>query len=301
MYYEYMSSIERVAIVVDGGSSARKSPQFPEVMEGRVEVMSLDLQFTEGGKPETYPGSDISDEEFYRRMGSSKVLPQTSGAIRGRATETYRRLALEADNIVSIHITSEHSASFGSGVKAAEDVEESVPGLRIRVIDSRNLSIATWFLAEQAAVMALEGATPWDIERVTLETIPKLETDVMLETLDNIVKGGRLSPSEGWLGNVLKFRPIIGVIDGKIQKVSRPRSTKAAMQELVSQVEKREGEIVKLAVVHANNPQGAENLADLASNFFPRERIRIYEAGPVIGVHTGEGALGLVAQRAQGK
>jgi len=283
--------------VVDGGSSARKSQQFPEVMAGRVEVMSLDIQFPKDGGWETYPGLDISDEEFYRRMGESKILPKTSGAIRERAVETYKRLAAETKDIVSIHITSEHSASFSAGVKAAEDVEENIPGLRVRVIDSRNLSIATWFLAEQAAAMAQEGATASDIERVTLETVPNLQTDVMLETLDNIVKGGRLSPSAGWVGTILKFKPIIGVNHGKIEQISRPRSTRVAMQELVSGAEKMDGEVVKLAVVHANNPEGAEKLADLAGNFFPRERIRVYEAGSVIGVHTGVGALGLVVQR----
>ena len=297
MYYGCMNNKEGVAIVVDGGSSARKSLQFPEVLAGRVEVMSLDLQFPKDGGWETYPGLDIPDEEFYRRMGSSKILPQTSGAILGRATETYQRLAAETNDIVSIHITSEHSASFDNGVTAAGEVEKANPGLRIRVVDSRNLSIATWFLAEQAAAMALEGATASDIERVTLDTIPNLQTDVMLETLDNIVNGGRLSPIQGWVGGILKFRPIIAVVDGKIERVSRPRSTSAAMKELVSRAEKREGKVVKLAVVHANNPDGAGNLADLAGNFFPREDIRIYEAGSVIGVHTGVGALGLVAQR----
>ena len=293
-----MDGKERVAIVVDGGSSMRQ--EYPEVAARGVVVMPLDLQFLENGRLVSYSGSKITDSDFYRRMRESKVLPQTSGAVIGRAAEIFAGLGKETNDVVSIHITARHSVSWESAREGAKIAEEQNPGLRVRVIDSKTISATTWFLAEQAAELSQSGATAEEIERVTLETIPKLEVDVVLATMINVVKGGRVLPLVGWIGARLGINPILNIsaeTDGEIRPSTRVRTMNAGRRELVKRAREKGGEIERLAILHTNDLAGAEILAELVGEFYPREKIRIYEAGPVIGVHAGERALAIATQR----
>lgn len=285
-----MSNENRVAVVVDSGCSMRAN--YREVAELGVNIVPLEVRFYESGDWVPYLDSDLTPRDFYQKMAQSNKLPQTTGAIVGRATVLYESLGKGTDSIVSVHITSRHSVAHESALLAANQVMEANPGLSIGVIDSRLVSVGTWFLAEKAAGLSLEGYPLKDISRLVGETVPKIELMATLDTLDNLVKGGRVPALTGMLGNFLQIKPLIGFVDGQIVQLAKTRTTGKAKQELIRRVTGVTEEIVDLAILHTNNELGARELREDLAGFYPR-KIQIYEAGPVLGVHAGVGAVGV--------
>jgi len=290
-----MSIEKEVRVITDSGSSIRGESLLAKEIE--VASVPLDIKFFENNNWVTYQDGEISPEEFYHKMRLSNKLPQTSGAIPGKLLKLYDSYAKEEHPIISIHITSRHSTVWESAILASNMAKEINDHLLIEVIDSKQVSLATWFLVEQAAALAKQGFPLEDIKKITLETIPKIEVFTSLHTLENLVKGGRLSSAANYLGSKLQLRPVAGIVDGEIKLQSVHHTDKKVQAELINRVERVNGEIVKLAILHTNFPEGAQILKEKLATVYPNE-IGIYEAGPVLGVHIGEKGLGIALQKA---
>lgn len=290
-----MSQEGRVAVVTDSVSSMR--PEYPVVQKLGIDVLPVEIVFSEGNKLSVYSDFDITPSELYRRMRGSKQLPSTSGSITRVAIEAYRRLACETDSIISIHATARHSAAYDSAVNAARHVREEKPGLSIEVIDSQSISLGMWFLAEQAAGLAQQGAYLEEIKEQVLATVPKIGFLLTLATLDNAIKGGRVHFLAGYLATLLKIKPILGIIDGELKEVGRARTLAKAREEMINRVKCEKGQVVKMAVVHTNDLKAAEEVKQELAGFYAEE-ISVYEAGAALGVHGGEGAVAVIFQKA---
>lgn len=288
-------NIERkVAVVTDSGASIR--PEDSIAKEYGVTILPLDVVFYENDKEVSYSDLDLTPSEFYQKMAASDRLPKTSGAITGRAVRKYEELAESTKSIISVHLTSKHSAIYSSALAAANMVRETHPELLIEVVDSKNLSLGAWFAAETAAILAQQGLSLTEIKEETLKIITKIETYAALANLDNVIAGGRISNLEGYLASLLHINPILKVDDGKLTGVAKVRTFEKAKKEMVGRVRSSDAEIVKMAVMHANAPDTANEIKEALQEFYPQE-IRIYEAGPVLGVHAGPGAVGIAFQR----
>ncbi|HAS68646.1 TPA: hypothetical protein DCS00_00550 [Candidatus Collierbacteria bacterium] len=125
-----MNKENNVCVVVDSGSSMRESS--PEVKEREISILPLEVKFLENGTWVPYLDSELSADEFYNKMAESKILPQTSGAVTGRASKLYESLAKESDSIISIHITAKHSVAHESALLAANLVMEANPEVAYR-------------------------------------------------------------------------------------------------------------------------------------------------------------------------
>lgn len=290
-----MSVENKVAVITDSGSSVLADS--PLAKEYDVISVPLDIKFIENNHWINYSDGDLTPAEFYDKMRQSSKLPQTSGAITGKMLLHLEKLARENRPTISIHITSHHSTAWESAVLASKMALEKHPHLLIEILDSKQVSIATWFLVEQAAVLAQQGHSLEDIKKITLETIPKIDIFTSLNTFENVVRGGRLPGAAGFLGNKLHLKPIVGVVDGEIKFQSMSRTQKHIYHELAKRVENTKGEIIKLAIVHTNFEEGAQILKTLLSDIYSGP-ITIHEAGPLIGVHAGEKGLGIALQRA---
>jgi DegV family protein with EDD domain len=290
-----MNPENKVAVVTDSGSSIH--PDSALAKELGITVVPLDIEFFENGEWFSMSDDTITPQDFYLKMRSQEQLPKTSGAITGRISELYQKLGGERQSIISIHITAQHSAVWKSAVLGSNLAVEKNPHLLIEVIDSQQVSLAIWFLAEQAAKLANEGYPLEDIKRLVLETIPKTELFISLSTLDNVVKGGRLSSAAGYLGSKLNLKPLIGLDQGKLKIQGISRTTKNAERDLLKRVENTKGDIVKLAIIHTNYPEGAAILKQSLAGIYHGE-IGVFEAGPSLGVHAGEKAVGIALQKA---
>ena len=276
-------------------------PDSPEAKELEVTVVPLEIKFWENGQFVPYADSDISNEDFYRRMKSADKLPQTSGIITGRLTETFRKLRDKAESIISIHITSKESGVWNSAVLAKNIVqEEPGPKTEFEIIDTGSVSLTSWFPVEAAAEAARKGATLKAVKEEATEVANKSHLFVTLETLENLKYGGR--GKEIWQAKfaiAISIFPVVGFKDGKLKNfaMARPKAENARQKML--EMLGDEGELVRLAVVHTNAPVLAVRIREevIKRKIFGGI-IPIYEAGPVLGVHAGEGAVGFAFQKA---
>lgn len=276
-----------VAVVADSGCSLR--PDSAEVILSGVSILPLEVRFhrPEGWIP--YSDNSLSSVDFYRQMASSDRPPQTSGAVTPSAIETYQRLSQKTQNIISLHITGRHSVAFDSASLAARTVTSENPSLSVATIDTRNISLATWFLVDQAASLSRQGYPLSDIQRIITETTPRAHLFTALPDIDNLIKGGRVSTLQGIFGQILHIKPVLTFIDGQITLLARTRTFDQATKVLLDQVDRHA--LNRIAVVHTNSPERALDLQTRLHIY--SDNIPIYEAGPVLAAHAGPGALGI--------
>jgi DegV family protein with EDD domain len=291
-----MNSERRVAVVTDSGTSIR--PEDSLAKETAVTIVPLDLKFFENGQYVSYSDLDVASSEFYQKMREGEKLPQTSGAIPGRIVEAFKRLSEKTQSIISIHITSKHSVVWESAVLGKDlfhtEVNKDTP---IEVVDTKQVSLATWFPVEDAAQLSQKGATLEQIMDELKERMPKISLYAVLETFDNLKLGGRAEDLvKGYLASILSIYPVLTFVEGKITQAARARTAQKARERMVEMVADA-GRLTKLAVLHTNAIETAKNVKDALARVY-KGAIPIYEAGPVLAVHAGEGAVGVALQKA---
>ncbi len=231
---------------------------------------------------------DLTNEQFFQKLATSPQLPKTSQPSVGAFQELYQTLATRSSGIVSIHVAAKLSGTLQSASLAAQDIT-SVP---IATIDSGNASMALGWLAIRAARAAQAKQNFDSIVAGVKATVPRVRLLALLENLDNVVKGGRIGKGAALLGTMLSVKPILQVKDGEVIPLEKVRTWQKAQARLV-EMTKALGELEELAIIHANTPRDAEQLAGRLSEFFPRARMVIAEVGSVLGTHAGPGAIGV--------
>lgn len=291
-----MERDRQVAVVTDTGTSMR--PDSPEVQKLGITVVPLEVNLWEKDQFVPYSDTDISSSDFYEQMKISEKLPQTSGAIPGRLTETFRNLKEKAGSIISIHITSKHSAVWESAMLAKNIIqEEAGQKTQIEVIDTKQVSIAAWFPVEVAAKLSLKRATLTEIKNEVKEAIEKTQLYVTLQTFENLKKGGRGDEIlKAVFASMLSIYPVIGLADGKLKNFAFARSVQKARERMIEMVGDA-GKLVRIAVIHTNALPLAEKIKETLGKIY-KGTIPVYEAGPVLAVHAGEGAVAIAYQKA---
>jgi len=244
---------------------------------------------------ETYrDGIDLSKEEFYTRLKTSPTLPTTSAPAEGLFEATYRQLASETDQIISIHLASALSAIYNSaclGVEAISDAE-------ITLIDSGQASMGLGWLVIAAARAAQEGQALAQIVALVEDMTPRVRVFAALDTLEYLRKGGRVGKTVAIFGTLLNIKPLIEIRDSAVLPLERVRTRRRSIQRLIELVTEL-CPLEELAVLHSNAPQKAQRLAEEISFLYPLERILIAEVGVIIGTHTGPNGLGVACVMAR--
>jgi DegV family protein with EDD domain len=273
----------KVAVVMD--STANLSPE--TLAENGLETVPLNLIW--GG--ESYrDGVDISTEQFYERLASSSELPTTSQPSVGDFYELYTRAAETADSILCVALSGDLSGTYASAVGAAD----LMAGFPVQVIDSRSVSVGHGFVALAAARAAQRGAGLQEAALAAQELVSKVNVYFAVDTLEFLHRGGRIGGASWLIGSALSIKPVLQIVDGKIDSLTRVRTRKKALQFLVDLAEEKyQGkEKIHLAVVHAVSPDEARWLGDeLQRRLNPVELI-YGELSPVIGAHAGPGTVG---------
>lgn len=233
-------------------------------------------------------GVDLTREEFFIELAKSPVLPTTSQPAVGVFEEVYRQLGREARQIVSIHLPAKLSAVLNSAHLAAQ----SLPDLEIVLIDSTQVSMGMGWLVIIAARAARQGKNLAEILALVKDTIPRLRLIAMLDTLEYVQKGGRIGKGAALLGTLLSMKPIVQLLDSELLPVENVRTRRRALQRLAEIVTEM-APLEEAAVVHANAPALAHELAEMLAPVHPFDRILIGQVGAILGTHTGPGAVGV--------
>src|SRR3954452_9520418 len=235
-------------------------------------------------------------DRFYDRLRSTEEAATTSQPAVGDFLATWRPLIEAGDDIVSVHISSDISGTFGSAVSARELlVSEGVDSARVEVVDSRRACGGLGLMLLSAAAAANANATLTQVVERVAAARDGLQMWFAVDTLEYLRRGGRIGGAQAWLGTALKIKPIL-TLDGEITPIERVRTTQRAFTRMVDYMHElkdagREGWVVQ----HIQAPDVAARLVEQGHAIFGTDPVFVSEVGPVIGAHVGPGLLGVGA------
>jgi DegV family protein with EDD domain len=238
---------------------------------------------------------DITPKAIIEAVKAGADLPTTSQPSPEDFGSAYKAAVAEgAERILVITISSAISGTFQSASLAAEDA--AVP---VTLFDSKQASMGIGNLVRIAASMRDEGVSIDDIVHALERTRDTMRVMFAVDTLDFLLKGGRVSKASALLGGMLNIKPILTLEDGKIVPASRARGTKKAIAELVAKVQAhaaaQPGPLV-LDFLHSQDVAAAETLKRAVQDAGVQyEGGDVYEIGAVIAAHVGPGTFGFYA------
>lgn len=278
----------KVMIVTDSTSN------IPDELMNGHQVKVLPLQVIWNGQI-LRDGVDIQPAEFYERLSVEKNMPSTSQATPEEFKQAYSELLDSGYDILSIHISSKLSGTLDSAIQAKREFK----GANIELVDSLSTSMALGFQVMSAARMAKMGATLDECKAVAEKAIKHTGVYFAVNTLEFLHRGGRIGGAAAFMGQLLNLKPLLELRDGKIEAVEKVRTLSKTIDRLLDLAEARldkEKGPVRLCAIHANAPAEAEELLARAVKRIPSTLVSdavISTVSPVLGTHTGPGALGL--------
>lgn len=243
---------------------------------------------------ETYlDGVDIPPSEFYRRLASSRELPRTSAPPVGAFLDVYQRLldGEGADAVVSLHVAGSLSGTMNAAWAAAQCLPNPE---RVAVLDSGQVSMGLGWATVEAARMAGVGASQIEVAQGVQALRSRLRTVAMIDTLDNLYRGGRINQISALLGMALRIKPLVSLDSGRLTVWAKVRSRSRALQALIARV-RSWGPLAEMAVLHAGAEDLGLALARQLRDLFLEREARVLPAGSALTSHLGLGAVGVCA------
>lgn len=233
----------------------------------------------------------FTNSEFYEKMRNSPELPTTSQVNPNEFQEIFERELEMGNEVIGIFISSDLSGTYNSAMIAKDMIGSD----RIHIVDSRTTSFSLAMIVFKAQEMINQGVSAQDIIQKLETYVEKAQLYGMLDSLDNLKKGGRLSSGTAMIGKMLNLKPIIEVKNGKVEVASKARGSKKGFSWMLDQIQSDypEGKIDQIALAHANDPEKLIELKKLVTERFEINTIFELEIGSVVGTHTGEGCVGI--------
>ena len=237
----------------------------------------------------------ITNDAFYEKLKVSKINPSTSQPSPAAFRDMYTRLIDQGYDVLSIHIASKLSGTIDSAIQA----RNMLPGANIEIVDSFTTSLALGFQTLAAARLSLQGATLKECKIEAERARDHTGILFVLNTLEYLHRGGRIGGGAAFMGTLLNLKPILEVKNGRVEAVERVRTATKARERMVELFYERTDESrcpIRLATLYADTPIEAQNLLDQARQRFGVSDVTETILGrvtPVLGVHTGPGALGI--------
>ena len=254
-----------------------------------IEIVPLTVRF---GGEEFVDRTELTVEDFYRRMAAASDLPQTAAPAPGAFEAAFRRAAdAGADAVVCINLSAKLSAMMQSAQTAAKAFEGEVD---VRVLDSQSVTLGLGSMVLWAAQAAKDGLGVDAIVADVEDQVRRQRIWATLDTLDNLKKGGRIGGAKALMAGLLSIKPAISLHDGAVAEAGKPRTRGKALRWLADRV-LEEPAVEKLCVVHGQAPDIDEFLALLAPRY-SRDDLSLGIIGPIIGAHGGPRVIGVTYQ-----
>ena len=278
-----------VKIVTD--STADLPPEIVE--ELGITVVPANVRF---GNDDYKDGVDLSADEFFDKLLNGPDLPTTSQPSIGEFKDAYERAAEGADGIVSVHVSGKLSGTMNSATQGASQADAACP---IEVLDTRQASMGSGLVAMAAARAARDGAGLEETADAARSAIARSQCFALLDTLEYLIKGGRIGKARGAIGTLLRIKPMIILRDGEVNDLARERSRARAVARL-RRVAEDFAPLAALVVMHSTNPEEARALADdLASLTVGDAKPMTARFGPALGTYVGPNSLGITLLTAE--
>ncbi|MEB1807144.1 MAG: DegV family protein [Bacillaceae bacterium] len=256
-----------------------------------LDVEVVPLSVTIEGKS-YLDGVDITSQEYIEKLTQVEEIPKTSQPAVGTFVDTYNHLGEDGSEIISIHMTAGMSGTYTAAETAAGLVD--VP---VTVVDSKFISAALSFQVIEAAKMAKEGKSKEEILQRLEEVRSNTSLYIMVDTLDYLVKGGRIGRGKALIGSLLKIKPIASLADGVYTPVAKVRTYSQLIKYVQGQFkEEMNGKTVKsIGIAHADTESLANQIkASFINDGISEDKINIAFTTPIISTHTGPGAIAVM-------
>lgn len=271
-----------VKIIVDSTADLSKN------LEDKVITVPITICF---GNTEYIDGVDISNHEFYEKLIENDVLPTTSQPSPDKFQQVFEEIKANGDTAVVITISSKLSGTFQSANIAREGFEDCV-----YIVDSGTVAIGSGILVDYAFRLVEEGKTAEEIYTELIDVRENIYLVALLDTLEYLKKGGRISSATAFAGTLLSIKPVINVVDGVINTLGKARGSKQGNNLLVKEIEAAGGVDFDMPLL-----LGYTGLTDILLKKYIEDSAYLWEEsvsslntniiGSAIGVHAGPGAV----------
>jgi DegV family protein with EDD domain len=233
-------------------------------------------------------GVELTKGQFYKRLATTHEIPKTATPPPAIYEQAYRRLAQETDEIVSIHLAANLSGLYNTAMLAAERVSE----IQIAIIDSQQVSMGYGWMVIAAAQAAQQGEPLEKIVSLVERMKNRSYLLAVLDTLEFVYRGGRVSWVEAMVGTLMQIKPIVQVYQGQVELLERARTRTRSLNRLMDLIQSL-GPLERAIVLHANAAHYAEQLATRLQILIPDWERLVDQAGVTVASHTGPGAVGI--------
>lgn len=275
-----------IKVITDGAADLPLS----YIKEHNIKVVPLNISF---GHQSFKTGIEIDNSTFYRMMRESAELPKSSCPSPYDFFEAYKDVPDDQDIIV-LCLSKNLSGTYESAVVAKDMLLEEQPTRKIEVIDTKTGSCGQILHIDEAIKLINAGATFEQVVANENSIIDNTNTFILLETLENVIKGGRLSKTKAAIANALNIKLILGVSkEGAIEVREKARGDKKALRRFIEQIGEygKDLEQKVLTMTHSNCEEKALSiLNDIKEKYNFKETI-LSEMGPLIGTYAGEGGI----------
>ncbi|HHY81941.1 MAG TPA: DegV family protein [Clostridiales bacterium] len=272
----------KVRIVTD--STAYITKEYAQ--QHQIRVVPLSVTFSGVTKEEGFPGEF---EDFYHQLQTSKDFPTTSQPSIAAFASVYEEILAEGCEIVTIVISEKLSGTYNSASAAAAMTAPD----KISVVDSETTVSNLKLLVNIAWELAEQGKSREEIVDTIEKEKKRMQVNLSADTLEYLKRGGRLSAAQAAIGSLLNVKPVIGLVNGKLEALAKARGRSKALEYIIEHVPEN---ATHITVLHILCPDEAKQVQQKLQAKFPNINVEIDEIGPVIGAHLGPGGLGICSK-----
>lgn len=251
-----------------------------------IEIVPLLVNF---GAKSYHDGVDISNREFFELLDQSEELPKTSQVNPGKFIEIFEKYLEQNKSVICITLSSKMSGTYRAAVTAKDFIGSD----QIKIVDSKAVTFGEGIIGIQAARLAEQGLSLNDIYEETLKNVENLKNYFIVDTLEYLKKGGRLTSTEAFIGNMLKIKPILTIEAGKLVPVQKVRGRKKAVDWVLKQIQSDDLDNRTVGIYHAQDEKYMKHFKTQVQEISHSIEIIESEVGAVVGTHSGPGCIAI--------
>lgn len=252
-----------------------------------IDILPLTVRF---GKEDFKCGIELSNEEFYEKLENSSDNPTSAAVNPYEFEEIFQRYIDAGDDIVAIIFSKFMSATYQSASIAAENINSD----RLHLIDCENGAMGQALLIETAVAMRDDGLSADEIAEKITALLPRTKTYIVIDTMEYLKRGGRISKSAALIGGLMRFHPVVQVVADGAKPVDKVKGKKSCNTWLVNKLLENPADTsYRLVIGHSNAPERAEAFKEQLTNAGIKNDIFITCIGPIVGTHIGPNCLGI--------
>lgn len=248
-------------------------------------------------------GKELSNAEFYEKLEASEKLPTTSQTPPGVMYDALLSAAKENDSVVYITLSSKASGQYGNAKMNAELIMGENPDFDIKIVDSMSFSVFIGEIAVRLRTFLRDGMELDAAINEALKFNKNHEVYLLVDTLKYLEKGGRITKTTAIVGGLLDIKPVLTIRDGLIEPLDKIRGKKKIYNKLIDLIWENpdfDDEAKEFYVIDSNTEYGDKLEEVLKEEFGIEKPVRRYEFGPIVGTHTGSGAVAVIFKKKEG-